>query len=295
MSEALQKYLLKTLCPNSVWELSDLMKITLKNQILHLPKREVTEDKTRYPINLADMRAFMTKFFARHYLQAQNSLINYMSSEDFIDIIKKGNLKILDIGSGPAVVSLAITDIVINIVKYLHGVGEWQRSKKVELDYILNDTSSICLGIGQRLIEDYFRRKRNEVIINRHTFRINRAFPENMSQLRRISMNLGLYDIVIFSYVLSPLIEDKKFKQLINGILDIESFCNNKGRILILQDRFQKKIIQRVSGAINVPSHKEKSDQSIFPKRNENETYRYTYYSCLYSPRKKNYSYSIVA
>jgi len=286
MDKKLKSKLLNKLCPGGVWKLSNVMKSVLRYQISCLYKREVSEDETRYPQSSAGMRAFLIKFFSRHYLQSQNSLIDYISSNDFFDIINKNQIKIIDIGSGPAVTSLAITDMITYLIEYLQGIGQWSKSKKIKVDYVLNDTSSICLGVGQNMLRDYFLRRYNKALIHSHTISIHKPFPDNMSHINRIRLNSGTYDIVTFSYVLSPLIEDKDFRRLVSGLLDVESVCNNKGRILILQDKFQKTLIRRMSKAISVPCHKEESNQQIYPKRNDNETYTYSYYSCLYAPKK---------
>ena len=296
MRNNLNDSVLKELCEEGVWRISDVMKSVLQYQISRLDKRKVNEDETRYPKSQAGMRSFLKKFFTRHYLQAQSSLVDYMSSNDFIDIIKNESLTILDIGSGPAVTSLAITDMLTYIIEHLQDIGEWSKGRVVKINYIMNDTSEIYLGTGQYMIKDYFRRKHIKEIDYSHIFSIQKGFPNNINQLRRIRNNLGIYDIVIFSYVLSPLIEDKIYSQLINGFMEIENLCNQRGRILILQDKFQKNLMQRISRSIGVSSHREESHQYIYPKRNDNDTYKYTYYSCLYKPKKKiNESLKIVA
>jgi len=289
MSEKLQNFLLKDLCPDGVWQLSDVMKSLLRYQLSSLPKGEVSEDETRYPQSPVEMRAFLTKFFARHYFQIQNSLFNYMTSQDFFYVFRTGQLRILDVGSGPAVASLAITNMLVCILEYLKDVGEWPKGKMVKVEYVLNDTSGICLGTGQRMLNDYFHitRRNNTRSIHSRTTIIQKAFPDNMNQLRRIAHNLGPYDVVTFCYVVSPLNKDKGFDGLVNGLLDIERICNIDGRILILQDRFQAELMWRISKAIGVSSRKEELTQQVYTSINNGETYTYTYYRCLYSPSKE--------
>jgi ribosomal protein RSM22 (predicted rRNA methylase) len=289
MNETLQNFVLKQLCPDGVWQLSDIVKSLLSYQLSRLPKGEVSEDETRYPQSPVGMRAFLMKFFARHYFQTQNSLFNYMTSQDFFDVFRSGHLRILDVGSGPAVASLAITNMLVCVLEHLKGVGDWPKGKMAKLEYVLNDTSGICLGTGQRMLNDYFQitGRNNTGIIHSRTTRIQKAFPDNMSQLRRIAHNLGTYDMVTFCYVISPLNEDKGFDGLVDGLLDIERLCNVDGRILILQDRFQVALVRRMSKAIGVSSRKEESTQQVYPSNNTNETYTYTYYRCLYTPSKE--------
>ena len=287
MNRTLQNFVLKELCPDGIWQLTDIIKSVLRYQISHLPKSKVSEDETRYPQSPAGMRAFLVKFFTRHYLQTQNSLVDYMTSQDFFDIIRSGHLRILDIGSGPGVSSLAITDMLAYIMEHLR--EEWSESKIIKVDYVLNDTSGICLGTGQHMLTDYFRisRRYNKGIIHGRTISIQKAFPDNMNQLRRVKFNLGTYDIVTFSYVVSPLNGDKGFKGLVRGLLNIEKLCSRNGRILILQDRFQAALVRQISRAVDISSHEEESTQQLYPKRNTNETYTYSYYSCLYAPTEE--------
>ncbi|MFB0524293.1 MAG: hypothetical protein ACETVZ_02050 [Phycisphaerae bacterium] len=289
MNRTLKNLVLKELCPYGIWQLTDVMKSGLRYQISRLPKRKVSEDETRYPQSPAGMRAFLVKFFARHYLQTQNSLVDYVTGQDFFDIFMSGHLRILDIGSGPAVASLAITDMLTCFLEHLKDTGERLKNKIVKVDYVLNDTSSICLGTGQRMLADYFRitQRHNNAIIHNRTISIQKAFPDNINQLRRIRFNLGTYDIVILSYVISPLSEDKGFSTLVNGLLNIERLCSRNGRILILQDRFQAALVGRMSRAIGIPSHEEESTQHIYPKRNMGETYTYSYYCFLYAPAER--------
>jgi len=157
MGRALQNLVREELCPNGIWQLTNIMKSGLIYQICRLPEGEVSEIGTRYPQSPAEMRAFLVKFFTRHYFQTQNSLIDYMTSQDFLDIIGSGYLRILDIGSGPAVASLAITDMLACIIRNLGYMGEWPKSRTVKITYVLNDISSICLAAGQQMLNNCFR------------------------------------------------------------------------------------------------------------------------------------------
>lgn len=287
MSRTLKNLVLKDLCPDGTWQLTDVMKSVLRYHISRLPKSKVSEDETRYPQSPADMRAFLIKFFVRHYLQIQNSMLDYMTSQDFLETVSNRHLRILDIGSGPAVTSLAITDMLACVLKHLRDQGD-RSGNKVIVDYILNDISCFCLGTGQQMLTDYFRicTKRSSLITPGHTFRLEKAFPKNMNQLRRIKDKLGPYDITTLSYVVSPLNEDTSFKALIDGLLNLESLFSHNGRILILQDKFQPAIMGKISKTLGISRQKEESTQEVYPKRNINETYTYSYYSCLYPPSR---------
>ena len=289
MNETLQDLVREKLCPEGVWELSDTMKLVFSHHTSRLPKRQVTEIETRYPVCAASMRAFLEVFFTRHYFQIQNSLISYMLSREFLDILMSGVVRFLDIGSGPAVASLAITDILACILEYSRDLGVMPRDNAVKVLYVLNDTSGICLGTGISMLKNYFRvgRKRGSGATRNQIITIQRAFPDNINQLRRIARNFGIYNIATLSYVVVPLSEDSGLHNLANGLLKVEELCNRAGRILILQDKFNVSLMRQISKAIGVSSQKEELTQQMYPSRNANETYSYSYYSCLYSPNRE--------
>jgi hypothetical protein len=289
MSGTLKNLVYKGLCPDGIWQLSDAVKSVLGYQISRLPRSNVSETDTRYPTTPASMRAFLNVFFTRHFFQSQNSLIDYMTSQDFLNIVDSGHLRILDVGSGPAVTSLAVTDMLACLLENLEYVGEWPKGKIVNITYVLNDTSSICLGTGQDMLRNYFRMRTGHTksIINNHMISIDNAFPDNMNQLQRVRLNFGTYDLIIFSYVISPLNEENGFSGLVNGLLNIERLCSHRGRVLILQDKFQTSLVRRMSKAIGISSEKHVLTQQVYPKRNDNETYTYVYYRCLYAPAVK--------
>jgi hypothetical protein len=73
---------------------------------------------------------------------------------------------------------------------------------------------------------------------------------------------------------------------VIKGLSTTKNLCNSDGRILILQDRFKATLVQRVGKLIGTSSRKEELTQHVYPRRNENKIYTYSYYSCLCSPTK---------
>lgn len=276
----------RELCPNGIWQLAEVMKSVLLQEILRLPEGEVSESATRYPQGLTEMRAFLVKFFTRHYFQVQNSLLDFMTSQDFLDIVGSGHLRILDVGSGPAVASLAITDMLSCILNRHADLREWPKGKAIKLTYVLNDISGVCLETGQRMLGNYFRMRREHTgrIVKHRMVSIQKAFPENMGELQRARLYLGAYDIVVLSYVISPLNENEGFNSFVNGLLNLEKLCGHNGKILILQDKFQTALVRRMSRAIGTSSDEQVLTQRVYPRRNDNETYTYTYYCCLYAP-----------
>ena len=288
MSNKLRDFIQNELCPKGEWELSDYMRAALERQISRLPKAVISEEETRYPTTLAGMRAFLDVFFTRHYFQVQDSLLEYMISDEFMDSLATGKLQILDVECGPAVASLAITDMLGYILEYFRYAVGLPRSWFLNITYVLNDTSGICLGTGQRMLTDYFRicRAYNKSIRPK-AFCIKTSFPSNMKQLRRIRNNSGAYNIAVFSYVVVPVSEEEGFDNFVNGLWSTEELCGTNGQILILQDKFQTALVRKIGRAIGVSAHKAKLTQAIYPRRNANESYTYSYYQYLYAPRNR--------
>ncbi len=286
MNKTLRNLIIEELCPDGIWQLTDVMKSVLRRQILQLPQRAVSEDEKRYPTTPSGMRKFLEFFFTRHYFQTQHSLLGYMTSNEFLGLLTSGELRILDIGCGPAVASLAITELLARILRHLKHIGKWPKSKAVKMDYVLNDTSGICLGTGQRMLASYFNAsgRHDREIISGQMLRIQKAFPDNINQIRRVRLKLGVYNITTLSYVISPLDEDKGFEALVCGLKGVEKLCNCNGRILILQDKFQATLVRQISKALGISNSKEELTQQIYPSRNMSETYTYLYYRCLYEP-----------
>lgn len=278
----------ENLCPNNVWVLSEVMEKILRYQINHLPKGEVDEGKIRYPVDRKSMRAFLDTFFARHYFQVQNSIFEYITSEEFSWIIDKGKLNILDIGSGPAVASLAITDILTYVLKNMNCV------RNVGVNYFLNDPVRLCLGAGEELLESYFlARNKDNKCINNIVLHLENFFPSNIKHLKRIARLYGEYDIIIFSYVLTPLNDQESDNRLADAFGEIESTCNKSGKILILQDKYKEFLMRRIAGVIGEPYKEEELKQCVYSSKNSNEIQSYTYFSCLYSPKGESYKISI--
>ncbi len=272
------------LCHNGVWKISDDLERILNRQINRFPKRETNDEETRYPEDKASMGAFLDKFFPRHYFQVQNSIIEYMTSDEFVDLIKTGTVNILDIGSGPAVASLAITDILVGVLKTL------ELNKMVSINYILNDPINICLGVGKDLLNSYFLtlKKGKTGICNNIILAIAQKFPSNVKQLARINKNYGEYSIVNFSYVATPLREQETLNEIRNGFSQIESMSSPKGKILILQDKYKESLIKSITKEIG-ENYKEKHlNQYVYSSDNSNEVQSYTYFGCLYSPQNKS-------
>ena len=272
------------LCPGNIWVLSEVMEKILRYQINHLPKGKVSDEKTRYPDDKTSMRAFLDTFFARHYFQVQNSIFEFMTSEKFGWIIETGKLNILDIGSGPAVASLAITDILKYILKYFN----YKRS--IRINYFLNDPVRLCLSAGEDLLDSYFLlSNRDNKCLKNIVLNLEESFPSNINRLKRIKKNYGEYDIIIFSYVATPLNEQESNDRIDSAFLEMELICNKNGKILIIQDKFKEILMRKITGLIGKSYKEEELSQYVYSSNNSNEIQTYTYFSCLYSPKGDYY------
>ena len=246
-----------------------------------LPQGTVSEEETMYPTQPASMRAFLDTFFARHYFQVQDSLLECMTSDEFLNL--------LDIGSGPAVASLAITDMLACMLRHLEGISLQAYAKEIRMRYVLNDTVGICLGVGRQMLENYFRLNRQHGQSHQDgMFAIEKGFPSNMIQLKRLHENIGSYDITNFSYVVNPLNEEEGLKNLSAGLLQVEKLCSANGRILILQDRFSVSLMRRIVRAIGQSCRKRVLSQHVYSTGNSKAIYSYLYYCCLFAPSKSN-------
>ena len=281
LSCELRKRVSDELCPDGSWRLSNVMEKLLRLQMNSLSQGTVSEEETMYPTQPASMRAFLDTFFARHYFQVQDSLLECMTSDEFLNL--------LDIGSGPAVASLAITDMLACMLRHLEGISLQAYAKEMRIRYVLNDTAGICLGVGQQMLENYFRLNRQHGQLHQDgMFAIEKGFPSNMIQLKRLHENIGPYDITNFSYVVNPLNEEEGLKNLSAGLLQVEKLCSANGRILILQDRFSVSLMRRIVRAIGQSCRKRVLSQHVYSTGNSKAIYSYLYYCCLFAPSKSN-------
>ncbi len=274
------------LCPDGIYELGDSVKSALDQEIACLPIDDVSEHETRYPTDATSMRAFLEVLFTRHLFQVQNSLMDYAISTDFHRAIRSGPLRILDIGSGPAVASQALIDIV----KRMMGGADSaiaQRRASLHMSHVLNDTSSICLTTGRHMLTACLQSSNQSPFSGSRPqiFTLLTAFPGNLRQIRHLASFLGGFELVILSYVLHPLIEDGSLASIARGVNTLERFCKPRGRMLIIQDKFQEPLIRKLAHTIGVECREQALTQEIYPPRGRNETCTYTYYDCLYAPR----------
>jgi SAM-dependent methyltransferase len=268
--------------------LHDSVRSLLNQEITSLPESAVSEDGTRYPVDKAGMRAFLKTFFTRHMFQLQKSLVEYVGSPDFQQTVRLGGVRILDIGCGPAVASVGMIDLVHSA---MYAVDPFARVRRhtVRMTHALNDISPICLTTGKRLLSAWHDREggSDARVHDGGVFTLPTPFPDNMHQIRRLASFLGGYDLIILSYVLNPLEDDHGLRTLAAAVRNLESLCRPRGRVLVLQDKFQELRVRHLARLLNVEHQEQTLTQELYPPRGESETYTYTYYDCLYSPRQR--------
>lgn len=110
----------------------------------------LSKQEYRYPEDKPSLRGFMDKFFARHFFQVQNAVLQPDCFERILTAIKNGNITIADIGCGPAVGSLAL----LNILSYISR----SMRRSVNVNIVLNDTVPEMLAAGYEMLNIYKNR-----------------------------------------------------------------------------------------------------------------------------------------
>jgi len=284
MTSELYESVCNELRPSGTWVLTEAVRKLLRLHISRLPQQAASEQETRYPTNPAGMRAFLDVFFARHYFQVQNSLIEHLTSESFVESLDDGEVRILDIGAGAAVASIAITDMVTCIAGYLRDRIGYHARVRIKFNYVLNDTSGICLSTGQRMLRDYSRFADCRDSIVSRIVPIQTAFPQNMRQLVRAQRHTGPFDIIVLSYILNPLNDQQGVDTVGEKISQLRGLLRPNGRVLVLQDRFSASLVAEIGRILGEDFKEDTLCQRVYSTQNDAETYEYTYYACLLEP-----------
>jgi ribosomal protein RSM22 (predicted rRNA methylase) len=276
--------------PEEARRLSAPLRSLLDREIARLPNGDVSEDETRYPVDAAGIRAFLSTFFTRHLFQLQNSLLDYMASRTFSGTREVDSLRILDVGSGPAAASLALMDTAESLRGTGMGADFQHEALLSRTVHVLNDISAVCRATGKHMRAEYLRRKQNHpfTLGGPRIFTLPSPFPGNLHQLRRMASALGGYDIVFLSYVVHPLTETCGLQGLAQTVRTLGDSCRPTVRVLIIQDKFQEPVLRELAHILGVDCCEQTISQEIYPPRGENDTYIYAYYDCLYMPRLKD-------
>lgn len=260
---------------DDIWELSPEIAEILKQQIDSLPSsNKLTEMEYRYPKDKAGVRGFLDKFFARHFFQVQNAILQEDTYERLLNAISRGKVHIADIGCGPALATMATLDIISYI-------SEKQR-KYMDVDAVLNDTETEILTIGQKMLDRYVKQLGNVRVTK--NIRLDTPFPDSMVQLRRISKMNNPFDICFMSYVLVPLKEDASYDEIGNQIQDLASHCKPDGFGMLLQDKFRENHTRRLGAIIKTSVKKMTLQQKVYDSNNSNDTHWYNYFRMAFFP-----------
>jgi hypothetical protein len=265
------------LAPNKIWSLRPEIKTILETEISTLPKkRQMKEAERRYPSTPSGMSVFLNAFFARHFFQVQDSILQTEAFEKFYGSVQQGKVNIADIGSGPAVASLAVLDL-------LDAIHETIRIPRTKLNIVLNDTSTVCLQTGQKMLHSFLKQILNQMLV-RNTIAVDTPFPKSLNQFRRISSLVGLYDLCFMSYVLIPLKEEMTHDDIQAQIHELQRYCSKESLCIILQDKFRESLIRHTGRLQGVSTHKATLVQTVYDKNNSNTEQAYTYYRTIIMP-----------
>ena len=285
MAIDLRKRLKEQLAPDGIWTMREEIKSLIQKLLKRLPRGSVSEQERRYPTTPQGMREFLDAFFARHYFQVQDSLVAHLTSSEFMQSIQSGHIQLADIGSGPAIASLAIIDMLEVILAHLSEKGNRPSRKPLMLSIVLNDTSEICLDFAKSVLQSFAQgaMRKHGVQIKTITS-LSRPFPASLPNLRRVTKASGALDLVCFSYVLVPLTEQVSPATACSGIRQLLESCNLEAGILVIQDKFHEPLIRRMCRLLGVSVNRETIRQNIYDTQNQNSEQTYTFYRALFKP-----------
>ena len=143
------------LAPDGVWTLRERMQSLLRDALGRLPRGKVAESEERYPTSPQGVRAFLNSLFARHFFQVQDSLLEFASDLVTGRPIERAAYCFADVGSGPAVASLALVDL-LDCIKDVRPEQETTRVAPIRMLVVLNDVSEPCLKVRQRFDDGVF-------------------------------------------------------------------------------------------------------------------------------------------
>ncbi len=268
------------LCPEGHWELSPIMENLLRDEINRLPRKQITEDERRSPTTNEGLKEFFTQFFVRHFFQIQDCIFPLLLDEE-TDIRSTGILHITDVGCGPTVVSLAISDLV-NTLQNSPALID----KIVSLEYTLNDISSASVSEGIKLLNGFRRRllttKRQGCVPQMgEPEALIQTFPDSADNLalRRTQNHNHGKEMLVLSYLIGPLVQKEGKRRTAKGILKVLATSHHKPTMVVLiEDQFHENELRSLSRELGLRVEERSLTQKTYWAENHNETYSYTYY-----------------
>jgi hypothetical protein len=234
------------------------------------------------------MRAFLDAFFARHFFQVQDSFLEYIASSGLGNVMNREALHIADIGSGPAVATLAIVDALDTALHHLDKPNKRFGRRKINVTTVLNDTSEVCLDTGQAMLKAYSRaRTANSRVDFKRVIPLATPFPESVKQLNRMARFSEPFDFSCFGYVLDHLEEQSGAQAAFDGIRQLVKAGNpQSGRILIIQDKFHESLHRRLCRSLGTSLEQTEIKQHVYDSANQNSEYTYTFFRSFYPQMK---------
>jgi SAM-dependent methyltransferase len=274
-SPQLHERIREALAPDGIWQLPEQVRALLAESLARLPKGDVAEGERRYPTTRTGLRVSMDAFFARHYFQVQDSLLDFFASPALPAVARRGTMHVADIGCGPAVAALAILDAASVTMELLENGGAGPRPLTVHLT--LNDTSEVCLSEARRLLDSYSRSRSKHVLVGR-VLPLSTAFPKSIVQLQRVARMVAPFDICCLGYVLDPITEQVGIEAAVRGIRQLVQTGNpTGGRLLLTQDKFREGLHRDICEGLGVPAEMADLKQRVYDSQNQNEEQTYTY------------------
>ncbi len=84
------------LVPDNIWTLRPVIHEILKTEIANLPSGQHLEEmERRYPSTPSGMGIFLNDFFARHFFQIQDSILQEATFDKFYNVVQKGKVTLI--------------------------------------------------------------------------------------------------------------------------------------------------------------------------------------------------------
>jgi len=274
------------LAPEGVWKLREKTVTLLRDTLRRLPHAKVSENEERYPTTRHGVRSFLNSFFARHFFQVQDSLLALASGVVLGCPRERRSFSFVDIGSGPAVASLALMDM-LDCVGSLGPEADQTGSYPIRISVVLNDISEPCLQVGRDMLITYARQAKTRLSLER-IVPVSVPFPKSNAQLCRIARLTKPYDLCCLSYAMVPVDEQSGGQALCQGIDELTDACRAAdGRILLLQDKFHELLLRRACRLLGTPAQEAEVKQNVYDTQNENSQHTYTFFRSIHPSEKK--------
>lgn len=212
-----------------------------EEELRKLPDKPASRMQKRYPTTPEGMSNFLRSLYPRHFLQVTQSLSDEVNDPSFQEALREDEFNIIDIGSGPAVASLAVTDLVIQQLPKSHAA-------RAEVGKVT------CL---------------------------DQPFPQSFQRIHEIRSEGFRYDFLCVGYLLAPVNENLDLSRSAHCVASMKQFSHpSGGRFLLLQDKFHEELAQQVSHLIGSRLERFSSRQRAYANRDKEAVGTYTCFRC---------------